>query len=172
MATSFDENGETAKVGKANKTLLKIGIALGIGLIGALDEIILHQLLQWHNFYVHSTQFWRIFSDGLFHIFSLSMFGLAISQLWSKRRLLSTLNRGKSLAAGILFGMGGFNLYDGVIQHKILQLHPVREGVSDALPYDLAFNGLALVLLATGWFLWQGVRAKSSQSDTPPILEG
>jgi uncharacterized membrane protein len=33
-------------------------------------------------------------------------------------------------------------LYDGIVQHKILQLHPVREGAPNQLPYDLVFNGL------------------------------
>jgi uncharacterized membrane protein len=154
---------ERSKASSASKTLFRIGIIQGIGLIGALDEIILHQLLQWHNFYVHSTQFWRIFSDGLFHIFSLCLFLIATSQLWSKRSLLSTLERGRALVAGILLGMGGFNLYDGIIQHKLLQLHPVREGVPDQLPYDLAWNGLALLLIAGGWWLWSSVRTDNSR---------
>jgi uncharacterized membrane protein len=65
----------------------------------------------------------------------------------------------RALIAGMLIGMGGFNLYDGTIQHKILQLHPVREGVPDPLPYDLAFNALALALLLLGWRLWRSLRA-------------
>lgn len=29
-----------------------------------------------------------------------------------------------------IIGTGAFNLFDGIVNHKILQLHPVREGVS------------------------------------------
>jgi uncharacterized membrane protein len=54
--------------------------------------------------------------------------------------------------------MGGFNLYDGTVQHKLLQLHPVREGVANLLPYDLAWNGVALLLLALGLLNWRAAR--------------
>ena len=53
--------------------------------------------------------------------------------------------------------MGGFNLYDGIVQRKILQFHSVREQVENILPYDLAFKGAAIVLLMAGSFLWRGV---------------
>ena len=60
--------------------------------------------------------------------------------------------------AGLLIGLGGFNLYDGIVQHKILRLHQVREGVDNLLPYDLAFNALALAALTAGWVLWTKAR--------------
>ena len=50
--------------------------------------------------------------------------------------------------AGGLIGAGGFQLFDGLVQHKVLRLHQVRYGV-DLLPYDLLWNGAgALALLA------------------------
>lgn len=51
---------------------LWIGVVLGIGIAGSLDEIVLHQVLQWHNFYTDASERWRIISDGLFHLFSYS----------------------------------------------------------------------------------------------------
>jgi uncharacterized membrane protein len=53
-------------------------------------------------------------------------------------------------------GLGGFNLYDGTMQHKVLRLHQVRPAADDWLPYDLAFIGLALLLLMTGVVLLRG----------------
>ncbi|MDB5082098.1 MAG: Protein of unknown function rane [Chloroflexi bacterium] len=147
-----------SKARQADRLTLRIGIFIGIGLIGSLDEVVLHQLLQWHNFYVHTDQFWRIFSDGLFHIFSAGMLVVGLWQLWARRHFLSEAGRVQALVAGILLGMGGFNLYDGLVQHKLLNLHPVREGVADQLPYDLVFNGIALLLLVGGWFLWKKVK--------------
>ncbi|HEU4328883.1 MAG TPA: DUF2243 domain-containing protein, partial [Roseiflexaceae bacterium] len=149
MSTTQQPDAASARR-EARRRLLRIGIALGIGVAGTLDEVIFHQLLQWHNFYVQTTEFWRIFSDGLFHLFSSAMLGLGAALLWSDRRLLATLDDGQALVGGLLSGMGGFNLYDGTIQHKLLQLHPVREGVADQLPYDLAWNGAALALLTLG----------------------
>ena len=40
----------------AMKSVVWTGVFLGIGLMGAVDEIAFHQLLQWHNFYVHTDQ--------------------------------------------------------------------------------------------------------------------
>ncbi len=146
-----------ARPGAALRRVLWIGVILGIGVVGTLDEVVLHQLLQWHNLYVHTTQFWRIVSDGLFHLVTATLlFGGALL-LWRQRRVANLPFQNRALTAGILFGMGGFNLYDGTIQHKILQLHPVREGVPDILPYDLAFNGLALLLLVVGWLVWRSI---------------
>lgn len=60
------------------------------------------------------------------------------------------------MVAGILVGAGGFNLYDGIVQHKLLDLHQVRAGAPDNLPYDLAFVGLATVVLLAGLLLLRG----------------
>jgi uncharacterized membrane protein len=154
------ERSETARGerAEARRTLLWTGVALGIGIAGTLDEVIFHQLLQWHNFYVHTTLSWRLVSDGLFHLFSSAMLVWSALRLWSQRRLLASLDDGQALVGGVLSGMGGFNLYDGTVQHKLLQLHPVREGVANLLPYDLAWNGVALLLLALGLLNWRAAR--------------
>ena len=141
------------------RRVLITGIILGVGLVGSLDEIVLHQLLQWHNFYVHTTEYWRIFIDGLFHIFTSALLFAGAMRLWGQRRSLGTLSSARPLIAGILLGMGGFNLYDGIVQHKLMQLHPVREGVENLLLYDLVYNGIALLLLIAGWLVWRGIHS-------------
>jgi len=50
----------------------------------------------------------------------------------------------------IVLAAGAFNLYDGTIQHKILRLHQVREGVANDTPYDVVFLTTAVVLAAIG----------------------
>jgi uncharacterized membrane protein len=139
------------------RSLLWSGVILGIGTIGSLDEIVLHQLLQWHSFYVHTTLYWRIVSDGVFHLVSVGLLlGGGLRLAWQRPQFGDPMQL-RALIAGMLLGMGGFNLYDGTIQHKILQLHPVREGVPNLLLYDLAFNALALTLLLLGWRLWHSL---------------
>jgi uncharacterized membrane protein len=51
---------------------------------------------------------------------------------------------------GILAGLGGFNLYDGVVQHKLLRLHQVREGAHPETPYDIAFIAVSALVLIAG----------------------
>lgn len=41
---------------------------------------------------------------------------------------------------GMLFGAGGFQLFDGVVDHKVLRLGQVRY-VENLWLYDLAWNG-------------------------------
>ncbi len=148
---------------RARRSLLWTGIILGVGVIGTLDGVVLHELLQWHKFYVHTTEFWRTFIDGMFHFVTAALLFWGALRLWADRDLLSRYGRMRLLWAGILFGMGGFNLYDGTIQHKLLQLHPVREGLDTGqlLPYDLTFNGIALLLLLAGGLLWRASAARA-----------
>jgi len=139
--------------------LFRTGIMLGAGMAGTLDEVVFHQLLQWHNFYVATTQTWRLVSDGLFHAFSATLLVLAAWRFWHGRYPIGSAAARRTLSGGLLLGAGGFNLYDGTIQHKILRLHPIREGVPNQLPYDLAWNLVALALVLLGLWLWRGVRA-------------
>jgi Predicted membrane protein (DUF2243) len=59
---------------------------------------------------------------------------------------------------------GGFNLYDGITQHKLFGLHQVRAGAPNNLPYDLVFIGVAAVMLLAGLFL---LRVASSPRAAP-----
>jgi uncharacterized membrane protein len=96
-----------------------------VGVAGFVDETALHQLLHRHHFYDRSTTDAGLVSDGLFHAsgwFAL-VFGLA--------------------------GAGGFQLYDGTIQHKLLGLHQIRYAVN-LTPYDWTWNVVAVVLPAAG----------------------
>ena len=132
---------------------LRPGLYLGIGAIGAVDEIVFHQLVQWHHFYVHTDRHGQIVSDGLLHLFTLAMLLLGAVLLWDRRRLIATIPGHRPFVAGILLGMGGFQLFDGVVNHKLLRLHQIREGVDNLLPYDLAWNAAALLLLLAGWLV-------------------
>ena len=87
------------------------------------------------GFYVDTTEFWRVFIDGLFHLGSALLLFVGALQLWRQRKRLADLqDGGAALGAGVLLGMGAFNLYDGVVQHKLLRFHPVRLGVDNQLP--------------------------------------
>lgn len=145
---------------QAQRELLISGLVVGIGVAGNLDQIVLHELLQWHSFYVHTGPPWRLFIDGLFH---LAMAGVLIAGWWSvsawQRRHPGAWRPG-TLLAGVLLGAGGFNLFDGTVNHKLLRLHQVREGVSNLLVYDLVFLALAAAIFAAGWWLWRRERLR------------
>ena len=123
------------------------GVLAGVGLIAFVDETVFHQLLHWHHFYDRSTPDAGLVSDGLFHAFG---FVAVVAGVF----LLADLRRRGALGVrrwvgGLLLGAGGFQLYDGLVQHKVLGLHQIRYGV-DLLPYDLVWNVVAAVLVVVG----------------------
>ncbi|PLS15912.1 DUF2243 domain-containing protein [Bacillus sp. M6-12] len=126
------------------------GILFGLGLVGFIDEAVFHQLLHWHHFYDKSTTDIGLVSDGFFHAFSwFSTIGSSF--------LIADLNRRhafwfKRWLGGVMLGGGAFQLYDGIIQHKLMKLHQIRYNVN-ILPYDFTWNILAAAMLAIGFII-------------------
>lgn len=59
---------------------------------------------------------------------------------------------GKDGGGGVFLGVGGFQLYDGIIQHKLMRIHQIR--YVDNLPvYDLIWNIVAIIIIIVGIFL-------------------
>lgn len=129
---------------------LTSGLLFGVGVAAFLDEAVFHQLLHWHHFYDGSTTEIGLISDGIFHAFGwfATVGGLI---------LLADVNRRQAVRwgrwwGGVLLGTGTFQLYDGVVHHKLLRLHQIRYDV-ELLPYDLAWNAAAVVLIVAGLVL-------------------
>ncbi|WP_436938762.1 DUF2243 domain-containing protein [Staphylococcus xylosus] len=127
------------------------GILFGLGVAAFIDEVVFHQLLAWHHFYDKSSMTIGLVSDGLFHAFSwfatvASLFLLADvkrrNSFWVKRWI-----------SGILLGLGFFQLYDGLIQHKIFRIHQIRYEVH-ILPYDIVWNAIAIIILIVGFIVF------------------
>ena len=126
------------------------GALLGVGIAAFVDETVFHQLLHWHHFYDRSTPAAGLVSDGVFHAFG---WFATVAGLF----LFADLRRRAGLWparwwAGLLLGAGGFQLYDGTVQHKLLRLHQIRY-VTDVPTYDWVWNVLAVCMLAGGLLL-------------------
>ena len=126
------------------------GFLFGIGFVAFIDEAVFHQLLHWHHFYDKSTTEIGLISDGLFHAFS---WFATIASLF----LFADIRRRNGLMltrwfGGLLFGAGLFQLYDGIIQHKLMRIHQIRY-VENVEIYDLIWNIIAIILLVAGIFL-------------------
>ncbi|MEI7031122.1 DUF2243 domain-containing protein [Streptomyces pratensis] len=127
---------------------------IGVAVMAAVDEIVFHQILGWHHFYDRSTSSVGLLSDGLLHTGELLAL---IAGLF----LYADLRRARALApahgwSGFFLGLGLFQLFDGIVDHKLLRLHQIRYGV-DIAPYDWAWNLCGLGLLLIGVLL--GIRA-------------
>lgn len=130
---------------------LKICALIGIGLMSSIDEVIFHQVLGWHHFYDRSTPAIGLLSDGLLH-------SAELVAIVSGFFLFSSLRREGALVpragwAGLFIGLGSFQLFDGIVDHKVLRLHQIRYGVESLLPYDIIWNLVGLFLLVIGLIL-------------------
>jgi uncharacterized membrane protein len=129
------------------------GVLVGFGLAAFIDETVFHQILHWHHFYDKSTMAIGLVSDGLFHAFGFTSMVIGLFLM------ADSLRRGgfipKRWWAALLIGSGGFQLYDGIIQHKVLRLHQIRYHVT-IWPYDLTWNVIAALLIIAGLLLTQG----------------
>jgi len=123
------------------------GLLLGVAVMAAVDEIVFHQILAWHHFYDRSTPAIGLLSDGLLHAGELAIAVAGVFLLLDARRREGF--RGAAVVAGLLVGAGLFQVFDGLVHHKLLRVHQVRYGV-ELLPYDIAWVGAGAVLLAAG----------------------
>nr|PZN25705.1 MAG: DUF2243 domain-containing protein [Chloroflexota bacterium] len=135
---------------------------IGIGLMAAVDEIIFHQVLGWHHFYDNATPAIGLLSDGLLHAAELIAIvaGSFLAADMLRRHVLAR----QWAWAGFFLGAGGFQIFDGIVDHKLLRVHQIRYDV-DLLPYDIAWNLFGLALLVVGIALMG--RARSAAGHAP-----
>jgi len=139
----------------------RAGIAIGIGLGGFVDGILLHQIAQWHNMLSArlpptSMDAMRVNMrwDGLFHaaVWIVTLIGVLWAFADARRGRPVPTNR--ELTGHFLLGWGGFNLVEGLIDHHLLGLHHVRDLPIHVPLYDwlfLAIGGIGF--LALGFLL-------------------
>lgn len=125
---------------------------VGIGIAATLDQVVLHLVLGWHHFYDHGGEATGKVADGVFHLLGTAVLVWGLVWLWRQRAELKPGFR-RELAGGVLLGAGGFQLWDGTVQHKLLDLHQVRGDTDNVLPYDLVFLALAVALLVAGFLV-------------------
>lgn len=150
--------------GKANAKPLSgnvtyAGAALGFGLGGFFDGILLHQVFQWHHL-LSGLEDARldirtlILTDGLFHVLMYVITCWGLWMLWRARREVDWRSSNRRMAAFAVAGFGTWHIVDGILSHWILGIHRVRMDVDNPLFWDLAWFavfGVLPLLLAVYW---------------------
>jgi uncharacterized membrane protein len=154
--------------------LLVAGLLLGAGLGGFVDGIVFHQILQWHNMLSARLPPGDVISikvnmvwDGLFHAGVWLLTALGVGMLWRAGRRSEASWSGRVLLGAALLGWGLFNLFEGVIDHHLLQLHHVFEYTPSHAPYDYAFLAGGAALLVAGALLVRAGRAHDAEGGHP-----
>lgn len=160
MAADPTERG--GPVAERRRSLLA-GLMIGIAVMAAVDEIVFHQLLNWHHFYDRSTREVALLADGLLHAAELILLvGGFVLFADLRRRGVAVVG---SVWAGVFLGAGSFQVWDGLGDHKLLRTHQIRYDV-DLLPYDIAWNVAGAILLILGAVMAWRYRASRSTSRT------
>ncbi|GAA0676664.1 DUF2243 domain-containing protein [Streptomyces cellulosae] len=150
MSTSDPLAGTAAARRPEPRRSLLVCAVVGAAVMAAVDEIVFHQLLHWHHFYDRSTSGVALLSDGLLHTAELLAL-VAGFFLYADLRRRGALAPGHAWS-GVFLGAGVFQVFDGIVDHKVLRVHQVRYGV-DVTPYDWAWNLAGLLLLLVGGVL-------------------
>lgn len=135
---------------KENKNLFISGLILGLGILGAIDGIVFHQLLQWHHMILSPNLELEIITDGLFAaLFSALLVwgGVKIFQDTRKNEVGKSWN---VFVGGIFVGGGAFNLVEGIVDHHILKVHRVKPLAENPMAYDLGFLAIGVLLVVIG----------------------
>jgi len=154
------------------------GSALGFGLGGFFDGILLHQVLQWHHLLsglegAALSLPAQILADGLFHLamYLVTVTGLIL--LWRSRRCWAGPGGGMSVLAFALIGFGLWHLADAVLSHWLLGLHRIRMGVSYPLAWDLGWLVLfGFAPLAAGLVARCSTQDRKCLNSTPLAIAG
>ncbi|HEY9880474.1 MAG TPA: DUF2243 domain-containing protein [Leptolyngbyaceae cyanobacterium] len=136
------------------------GILIGVGMGGFVDGIVLHQILQWHNMISNvlppetvENMSINMVWDGIFHAFDWVATLIGIFLLWSAAYHRDPIPSLQQFVGTLVFGMGAFNLIEGIIDHHILSLHYVRQ-VPNYTLYNFTFLAIGGVLfILIGWVL-------------------
>ncbi len=140
---------------------------IGVGVIAAVDEIVFHQLLAWHHFYDRATPLVGLISDGFLHAAELLAL-VAGFMMFSRLRQQGELQVLRAWA-GFFIGGGVFQLFDGIVDHKLLRLHQIRYDVDNLLLYDLLWNFSGALLILVGVICWRRAQCEASG---PPRRHG
>lgn len=139
--------------------LIAAGALLGVGLGGALEGIVLHQILRWH----HVLSTWiepidlvtseiNLGWDGLGHAFGWIATVAGVTLLFRAARRSDVPWSGRALVGAAALGWGLFGFVEGVVAHLLLQMHHVRAG-DDQRFWDVGYVVVALALIGAGWAL-------------------
>ena len=149
------------------------GIRLGIGLGGFVDGIVLHQILQWHHMLSGEGSFAKTtvggleddtLADGLFHAGTWLAVAAGIYFLWRRTDDWRWAAGGRAFVGWLLVGWGLLNVVEGVVNHRVLGLHHVREGAGiDQRAWDLGFLAFGFAPIVGGRLF-----AKSAERALPP----
>ena len=151
------------------------GYALGFGIGGFFDGILLHQILQWHHLLSGVEQARQdirvlILWDGIFHLLMYVVAGIGLWLLWRARKEFPAAGADRRLFSNALIGFGVWHIVDSILSHWVLGIHRIRMDVDNPLFWDLLwFVVFGLVPVTIGWMMRRGGPKGSGRLMSSPL---
>lgn len=155
------------------------GFALGFGLGGFFDGILLHQVLQWHHLLsglesARADIRFLILTDGLFHLLMYVVTALGLWLLWRAREALAATRGDRSLLVAALLGFGVWHVVDAILSHWLLGIHRIRMDVENPLLWDVLWLAVFGLVPIVGALALRGTSSRGGArlSCAPLVLVG
>ncbi|ELZ07269.1 DUF2243 domain-containing protein [Natrialba aegyptia] len=135
------------------RRLVLAGGTIGFGFGAVIDTVVFHLTFQTHHLlsgyydpYSLDGLRTNVMFDGLFLVATLGITLVGLGLLW--RLVNGTAERFSTryLLGAIVVGAGVFNVYDGIVDHYVLDLHNVVHGTEAWNPPWVVVSVLLLVL--------------------------
>jgi len=148
---------------QGNAPLITTGLCLGIGIGGFINDIVLWQLLQWHQMLssrippvtlaaVSFNMKW----DGVAFLLNLALTVTGVALLFRACRRDAAMSS-RVLVGSILGGWGLFTVVEGLIVHLLFGAHHVHSGPNE-LAWDLLYLMFGVALMLIGFAVVRGRR--------------
>ena len=151
---------------RKTRNLFFAGFVLGLGLLGAVDGVVFHQLLQWHHVVDHPDHSLEMVSDGIFNALVAALMVWACVKIFRDAKYDRLAHSWRTFVGAIITGGGAFNLVEGLVNHQILQVHHVKPGPNEFV-YDMLFLLSGVVLLLIGYLVTGGFGGKEASVSGP-----
>lgn len=139
--------------------ILAAGV-LGFGFSALIDVIVLHHILRLHHLVsgIVPTDTlaglrYNVFADGLFSLGAILVMGVGAGLLWQAERRAETPLPVRPLAGAAVIGLGGFDLFDVIVDHLLLGLHSATSGPGY---YELHWAVISLLIIGAGALVYRG----------------
>lgn len=156
------------------RPLALAGYALGFGLGGFFDGILLHQILQWHHLLSGLSEArldvrFLVMADGLFHALMYAITAIGLWFLWRGRLDWSMPGGDRTLAGLALIGFGAWHVIDALLSHWLLGIHRIRMDTEVPLMWDILWlMAFGIFPLVSGWLL-QNHKRQSNRLVCSPV---
>lgn len=151
-------------VDDVRRGILAAGV-LGFGFSALIDVVVLHHILHLHHLVSEIVPTdtlgglrYNVLADGLFSLGGILVMGIGAGLLWRAERRAAAPLPVRPLAGAAVIGLGGFDLFDVVVNHTVLGLHHATDGPGF---YDPHWAVISLLIIAAGVLVYRGYDAEA-----------